>query len=310
MNSAIRVGVLHPGALGGALGKALADAGNTPIACLCGRSAITRARALAANFVVVPSLEEVARSSDIVISLVPPAKALEVAICFAVCANKCADGGRMPIFIEANSVAARTKKQIADILASVGVSCLDGAFLGPANRIGTENVMLLSGPGADGVAPVFRKVVEARVVGGEVGQASSLKMTMAILTKALPALLLEMVCTSAKNGQLGPALDLMRRLYPGIIGFLERTLPTYPEHIGRRVFELTEVRDWLRELDQLAVMTEGAVTILERLRFRGLSSNINWEFEDLLRAIGESNLLSTIKRAGTDRDPPGEPFKN
>jgi len=179
---------------------------------------------------------------------------------------------------------------------------LKEAFLGPANRIGTENVMLLSGPGADKVAPVFRKVVETRVVAEEVGQASSLKMTMAILTKALPALLLEMVCASAKNGQLGPALDLMRRLYPGIIEFLERTLPTYPEHIGRRVFELTEVRDWLRELDQLAVMTEGAIIVLERLSLRELSSNIDWRFEDLLRAIGESDLLSSAERTETDTD--------
>ena len=298
MNRVSRVGVLHPGALGGALGKAVAEAGDISIACLNGRSATTRERALAANFVVVPSLEELTRDSDIVISLVPPARAVEVALCFVASSDRCANDARMATFVDANSVGARTKKHIADILSTVGVSCLDGAFLGPANRIGTENVMLLSGPGADGVAPVFRKVVEARVVGGEVGQASSLKMTIAILTKALPALLLEMVCTSAKNGQLGPALDLMRRLYPGILGFLERTLPTYPEHIGRRVFELTEVRDWLRELDQLAVMTEGAVTILERLRLRELSSNINWEFEDLLRAIAESDLLSSDKDAG------------
>jgi 3-hydroxyisobutyrate dehydrogenase-like beta-hydroxyacid dehydrogenase len=310
MNSVIRVGVLHPGALGGALGKAIAEVGDTPIAYLLGRSATTRKRALAANFLVVPSLEELAHSSDIVISLVPPAKAVEVALCFAACVDQCTYSVRMPTFVDANSVAARTKERIANILSAAGVSCVDGAFLGPANRIGTENVMLLSGPGADRVAPAFRKIVEARVVGDEVGQASSLKMTMAILTKALPALLLEMVCASAKNGQLGPALDLMRRLYPGIIGFLERTLPTYPEHIGRRVFELTEVRDWLLELDQLAVMTEGALTILERLHLRELSSNIDWRFEDLLRAIAESDLLSSDKDARTDSDPAGKPSQN
>src|SRR5260370_8645481 len=125
-------------------------------------------------------------------------------------------------------------------------------------------------------------------------------MTMAILITWLPALFLEMVCASAKRGQLGPALDLMRRLYSGISGCLERTLPTYPEHIGRRVFELTEVRDWLLELDQLAIMTEGALTVLERLRLRELSSNIDWRFEDLLRTIGESDLLSSAE-TNTDR---------
>jgi 3-hydroxyisobutyrate dehydrogenase-like beta-hydroxyacid dehydrogenase len=304
MSRVSRVGILYPGALGGALGRAIAEAGDTPITCLRGRSATTCRRALAANFVVVSSLEEVARTCDIVISLVPPAKAVEVALSFAACApDQCADNAEMPTFIDANSVAARTKKHIADVLSTAGVPCIDGAFLGPANRIGTENVMLLSGAAAARVGPVFRKAVEARVVGDEVGQASSLKMTMAIVTKALPALFLEMVCASAKRGQLGPALDLMRRLYPGILGFLERTLPTYPVHIARRVFELTEVRDWLRELDQSAVMTGSAVAVLERFRLQGFESEINWRFEDLLDAIGATDLLSTDKAEGAARDP-------
>lgn len=300
----IRVGVLYPGALGGALGKAIAEAGDAPIACVRGRSAATRDRALAANFVLVPSLEEVASSSDIVISLVPPAKAVEVALCFATrAAGHSANNARMPTFIDANSVATRTKEHIADILSAADIPCLDGAFLGPANRIGTENIMLLSGPAADRASPVFRKVVETRVVGDQIGQASSLKMTMAILTKALPALFLEMVCASAKRGQLCLAIDLMRRLYPGIIGFLERTLPTYPSHIARRVFELAEVRDWLRELGQNAVMTEGAVTVLERFRLRAFESEVDWRFEELLHAIGATDLLSTGNAEDAARHP-------
>ena len=158
------------------------------------------------------------------------------------------------------------------------------------------------------VAPIFQKTVEVRVVGDEIGQAASLKMTMAILTKALPALFLELVSAAAKQGQLGPAVDLVKRLYPGILAFIERTLPTYPEHIARRVFELTEVRDWLCELGQSAVMTAGAVAVLERLRLRGLDSTIRWEFEDLLRAIGEADLLAGDNASGArtvpDHDSP------
>ena len=68
------------------------------------------------------------------------------------------------------------------------------------------------------------------------------------------------------------------------------------------MLELTEVRDWLLELDQLAVMAEGALTIQERLRLRELSSNIDWRFEDLLRTIGESDLLSSAEGAETGSD--------
>ena len=141
-----RVAVLYPGALGAALGKALIAVGGTPITCLCGRSAATRERALVANFVVVSSLEELARASDIVVSLVSPTSAVEVARRFAACVRSPhAETAAKPAFIDANSVAARTKKHIAEILSSVGIACSDGAFLGPANRIGPDNVMLLSG---------------------------------------------------------------------------------------------------------------------------------------------------------------------
>jgi 3-hydroxyisobutyrate dehydrogenase-like beta-hydroxyacid dehydrogenase len=311
-----RVTVLYPGALGAALGKAIFGAGDTPITCLCGRSATTRERALAANFAVAASLEEVAQSSDIVVSLVPPASAMEAARRFAACVhNQFAGNGARPVYIEANSVAARTKKDIAGILSNAGIVCCDAAFLGPANRIGPENVMLLSGRSANHVAPIFQKTVEVRVVGDEIGQAASLKMTMAILTKALPALFLELVSAAAKQGQLGPTVDLMKRLYPGVLAFLERTLPTYPAHIERRVFELTEVRDWLCEQGQSAVMSAGAVAILERLQICGLDPTIHWEFEDLLRAIGDADLLVRDNAGGTrsvpDHDSPqnqGQPW--
>src|SRR2546426_249199 len=189
-----RIAILYPGALGAALGKAIGAAGDRAITCLSGRSAMTRQRALAARFTLFPSVADVARCSEIIVSLVSPNSALMVANQFAtLAANQLGENTR-PIFIEANSVTPGTKKQIAEMLSSEGIACLDGAFLGPANRVGKENVLLLSGAGADSVAPIFRRVVETRVVGDEIGQAASLKMTMAILTKALPALFVEMVC--------------------------------------------------------------------------------------------------------------------
>lgn len=288
------IGILYPGELGAAFGRRVMQAGGTAITCLAGRSAATADRAAAAAFMVVPSLKQLTQQTDLVISVVPPASAVEVARSFATCAGmSCTFRGRtaQPTFVDANSASPQTKQQIAEILSHAGIRCLDGAFFGPANRLGRENVLALSGPGADQIAPSLRRVMEVWVLGEEIGQASALKMSLAIMTKAIPAVFLETVCASASSGQLDSTLEMLRRLYPGIMSFLERTLPTYPAHVARRIHELEEVADWLHEIGQCDTMTQSAVTVLERLRHADLEPSAHWLFEDLLRRIAEADLL-------------------
>jgi L-threonate 2-dehydrogenase len=291
------IAILYPGELGAALGRAIVQAGGAAITCLTGRSEATRARAAANGFAVVPSLDEIAQRSQIVISLVSPSSAVETAQSFATCVEWTrphSDLATRPTFVDLNTVSPQTKERIANILSHAGIRCLDGAFFGPAKAIGRDNVLALSGPGAGQIPPLLEEIVEVHVVGEAIGQASALKMVQAIMTKALPALFLEMVCASASAGQLDPALDLMRRLYPGIMDFLERTLPTYPAHVARRVQELEEVADWLHERGQRGIMTQSAITVLERLRLAGLESSADWTFEDLLQRIADADLLSAI----------------
>jgi 3-hydroxyisobutyrate dehydrogenase-like beta-hydroxyacid dehydrogenase len=291
------IGILYPGALGAALGRAIVEAGGTAITCLAGRSAATRRRAEAARFVAVPSLGLIASQSELVISLVPPTKAVETARCFAECFESARRNGcPMPelSFIDANSVSPRTKLQVAEILSQVGMRCLDGTFFGPANCVGPENVLLLSGPGADEVPPLLQQIVEVWPIGEVIGRAAAVKMALKIMTNGLCALFLEMVCASAADEQLAPTLELMRRLYPGTMSFLERSLPTYPAHVARRVHELVEVVDWLREIGQSSAMTHSTVAVLERLSLARLESRADWPFEDLLRRISHSELLRAI----------------
>jgi 3-hydroxyisobutyrate dehydrogenase-like beta-hydroxyacid dehydrogenase len=143
------IAILYPGELGTALGHAIVQAGGTAITCLSGRSKATRCRAAGANFVVVPSLEELARQSDLVISLVPPTSAVETARSFAACFDfaRCGSSPTAGLtFVDANSVSPLTKRRIAEILSHGGIRYLDGAFFGPAKGIGRESVLALSRP--------------------------------------------------------------------------------------------------------------------------------------------------------------------
>ena len=66
------VGVLHPGAMGAALGAALKPVAGQVIWAAAGRSDATGKRAELADLVAVPDVAELAARSDLVISICPP----------------------------------------------------------------------------------------------------------------------------------------------------------------------------------------------------------------------------------------------
>jgi 3-hydroxyisobutyrate dehydrogenase-like beta-hydroxyacid dehydrogenase len=289
-----RIAILYPGGLGAVLGRAFIQAGNEAITCLDGRSEVTRQRAVAAGFRLVPSLGEVAESSDLVISLVPPAGAVETARRFAACiadGRRCCTLATRPMFLDANSVSPQTKQRVAKIVSDAGARCVDGAFFGPTNQLGPDNLLALSGPDSALIAPLFHEVIEIRQLGPAIGQASSLKMASTMLTKALPALFLEIVSASAAQGQVESILGLLRRFYPGIMSFLERTLPTYPLYVARRKHELEDAAAWLRETGQWGIMTQSAVAVLDRLQRADLEPREDWPFDDLVHRIADMELL-------------------
>lgn len=283
------VGILYPGALGSALGRRVTEAGGTPVTCLSGRSVATCKRAAAEAFSVTSSLGELARRVDLVVSLVPPHFAVEVARNFVRDVRPTWVG--LPVFVDANSACPRQKRQIARILSDARLACVDAAFFGPANQIGPDNLLVLSGPGAEQVAPFFQRIVEVQVAGPRIGASAALKMALGILTKALCALFLEMICASGSQGQLDTVLDLMWRLYPGTMRFVERSLPTYPAHIARKADELEHIIDWLHEVRVHGCMTQGALDVLRRLEGVGLEQRVDWQFKDLLRQIFDRGFL-------------------
>jgi 3-hydroxyisobutyrate dehydrogenase-like beta-hydroxyacid dehydrogenase len=126
-------------------------------------------------------------------------------------------------------------------------------------------VLLLSGADANAAAELFAPAMAVKVVGGAIGQASAVKMAMALMTKALVALFVELSCAAGKAGCLEATLEMMRRLYPGTLDFLERTLPTYPVHLTRRIGEMREAQSWLAALGQAGAMTRAATGTLERI---------------------------------------------
>ena len=143
-----RIGILHPGQMGASVGAAARGAG-TPVAwASAGRSDATRLRAKEAGLEDVGSLEALADSCDVLVSVCPPSAATELAASVAALGF---DG----IFVDANAVAPHTACEVDAIVQEGGARFVDGGIIGPpAHRQGTTR-LYLSGGEVEAVARLF-----------------------------------------------------------------------------------------------------------------------------------------------------------
>jgi 3-hydroxyisobutyrate dehydrogenase-like beta-hydroxyacid dehydrogenase len=176
------VGLLHPGAMGAALGAQLREMGHDVLWASEGRSPETARRAGDAGLRDVGTVESLAGASELVLSVCPPHAARDVAAQVA---------GRVALFVDANAISPATARDVASAIAGAGGRAIDGGLIGPPPGPDTSVSLLLSGAGAVDVARLFDGTrVRARVVGTEIGAASATKMAYAGWTKGSAALLL------------------------------------------------------------------------------------------------------------------------
>jgi hypothetical protein len=177
------IGVLHPGAMGAAIGSALKPVAGAVIWAAAGRSQSTSKRAELADLVGVPDVAALARRADVIVSICPPQAAREVA---EEVAAALADHPRRPLYLDANAVSPATVQGIGEVLGPDRV--VDGAVIGPPAWEAGSTVLWLSGAAAETVAVLFAgSPFEAQVLGPGLGTASALKACYAVQSKALPA---------------------------------------------------------------------------------------------------------------------------
>ena len=199
------VGVLHPGAMGSAVGAALAAAGHRVLWASDGRSAQTIQRAAAAGMDDAGEVGALLARAEVVLSICPPHAALDVAAMAA---------GFEGIYVDANAVSPQTAR---DARALVGGRFVDGGIIGPPPVTHGTTRLYLSGDEAAGIAALFAdSPLEALVVEGEVGAASALKMAYAAWTKGTAALLVALRAVARANGVDGALLAEWERSQPSL----------------------------------------------------------------------------------------------
>jgi ketol-acid reductoisomerase len=182
------VGILHPGAMGAAVGAALSESGRDVIWASEGRSEATRRRAAALRD--VGTVDALLGQAEVVLSICPPGAALDVARQVA---------GYDGTYVDANAIAPATSQKVAKL---IGPNYVDGGIIGPPPHEPGTTRLYLGGDSAPALVALFAgTAVDAR----SVADASALKMVYAAWTKGSAAL---MLATWRTATELGVADDL------------------------------------------------------------------------------------------------------
>jgi len=229
------IGILHPGEMGSAVGAAARAGGARVVWASAGRGAATRKRAEADGLDDVDTLARLARESEIIVCVCPPASAPDVAR--EVAATRF--GGT---FVDGNAIAPATTRAVGEIVTAGGARFVDGGIIGPPPRKAGEARLYLSGPGAAAVAAVFKgTTLEAIVLDGPIGAASAIKMAYAAWTKGSQALLLAIRALAAREGVDAALLAEWARSQPDAMGRSERAVSANIKKAWRFVGEMDEI---------------------------------------------------------------------
>jgi len=291
------VGLLYAGEMGCALAALLLARGHRVVTTVAGRSAATAARCREHGIEVLASLADVTRAGDIVLSLVPPAAAVQVAEDYLATAHLAPP---RTLFVDANSIGPDTAKTIAADVTAHGIGFVDAAINGLAVNAARSGTLFISGPRAAEVASLFDGAMRTQVLGDQIGQASAMKMLLAGVSKGVCALLAELLLLADAQGMADAFAQALNRIYPGIGELVERMLPTYAHHASRRATEMRELEQTIEHAglepcviaavrrlhDLLAAETYPAHTAIDVGRFIQHLSN-----EGFLAALETHSLL-------------------
>ena len=229
----MRVGVLHPGEMGASVAASLLAGSHEVAWCSAERSEHSRARAV--ELQEFSQLDDLVAWAEVLISVCPPAYALQQAQAVQACAF---DG----LYVDANAIAPATASAIAQLM---GVAYVDGGIIGPpAWQSGTTR-MYLSGNNANVVAGLFTGAALEGIAipqaQGNEAAASALKMAYAAYTKGHSALLLATNAVAHNSGVLDVLRSEWEQSLPGLSQRSEITANAISPKAWRFVGEMQEI---------------------------------------------------------------------
>jgi 3-hydroxyisobutyrate dehydrogenase-like beta-hydroxyacid dehydrogenase len=238
------IAIMSPGDMGHAVGRALGESGYDVMTCLAGRSERTRELARKGNIRDVPSLDDMVREADLILSILVPSQAADIA---SAVAEAIRNTGASPYYAECNAISPNSTRRVGSIITNAGGKYIDGGIIGGPPGRGSGPRFYVSGEHANVMDELDGKGIWIKYIGDEVGRASGMKMCYASLTKGTSALQVA-VLTTAES--LGLSKELRAEFESSQQDTLQRM-----EGLGRLP---ANAHRWIGEMEEIAATYDDA----------------------------------------------------
>jgi 3-hydroxyisobutyrate dehydrogenase-like beta-hydroxyacid dehydrogenase len=174
------------------------------------------------------------------------------------------------LYADLNSAGPAAKLAVADAVAAAGAIVADVALMAPVPHRGIGTPSLVSGPGAETFAELFRPLgMPVEVVGDRPGMAAERKLLRSVFMKGLAAAAME----SLQGAEAAGCEEWLRSEIASMLAsadgsLLERLLDGSRRHAARRIDEMEAASALLRDLGVEPRIAACAADVLGELQQR------------------------------------------
>jgi len=253
------VGVVSPGDMGQAIAGRIKESGLSVHTALDGRSERTRTLAREAGINDCGSMEKLVAACELVLSVINPGEALNVARQVAAAMRKT---GRRIAFADLNAVSPQTARDTDRLIRDAGGMFIDGGIIGPPPRGEKDRPRIyVSGPDAYLMERINHPNLLVRVLSERIGDASGVKMCYAAMTKGTTALAVELLVAARKLGVEQALEKELRESRNDVFEWQMKSIAVMPPKAYRWVPEMQEIAKTFGELGLTRQIFEGATDI-------------------------------------------------
>lgn len=253
------VGVVSPGDMGQAIARRIKESGLSVHTALDGRSERTRTLAREAGINDCGSMEKLVAACELVLSVINPGEALNVARQVAAAMSKT---GHRIAFADLNAVSPQTARDTDRLIRDAGGMFIDGGIIGPPPRGEKDRPRIyVSGPDAYLMEQINHPNLLVRVMSERIGDASGVKMCYAAMTKGTTALAVELLVAARKLGVEQALEKELRESRNDVFEWQMKNIAVMPPKAYRWVPEMQEIAKTFGELGLTRQIFEGATDI-------------------------------------------------
>lgn len=171
------------------------------------------------------------------------------------------------IFADLNTASPEVKLAVGRATAGDLVTPCDAAVMAPVPRAGHRTQLIVSGAGASRFGALLEPFgAPAEAIGGELGDAATLKLLRSVFMKGLATLIIETLEGAERSGQRERlAGQIAAELGPNGQALVERLLTGTYEHAERREHEVSDALAELQRLGAPHDMTEATLAWFHRI---------------------------------------------